>query len=381
MRKVDDGSSASMLIAHIIYRLDVGGMENGLVNLINNLAADRYRHVVICLTEATEFRSRIDRRDVEIIECNKPPGKHLPTYWRIFRELRRLRPDVVHTRNLGTIDISWVAWLAGCPERVHGEHGWSPDDPQGLSKKYRLLRRLCDPAISRYVAVSHDIQVWLTRVIGVPESKTQVVHNGVDVDRFKGSRSSGSKVVFGTLGRQEPIKGLTVLLAAIRDLLDEKPAWRDRIKVVMAGDGPSHDACVALRNEFALQETVEFPGNLDDAPSFFESLDFFVQPSLNEGISNTVLEAMASGLAVIATEVGGNPELIRDGHEGRLVPANDAGALKDAIREYIADENIRTECGRAARDRAVRRFSLEAMVSNYEQFYGDSNHGTNLASA
>jgi glycosyltransferase involved in cell wall biosynthesis len=211
-------------------------MENGLVNLINNLPADRYRHVIICLTMATEFRERIEKQDVEIIECHKPPGKHLPTYWRIYRELRRLRPDLVHTRNLGTIDFSWIAWLARCPRRIHGEHGWSPDDPRGRSRKYRLLRRLCDPVIERYVAVSSDIQHWLTDVIGVAESKTQVLHNGVDVNRFSVSRAEESKgespntaVSFGTLGRQEPIKGLDVFLAAVRDVLRSESGWRDRV--------------------------------------------------------------------------------------------------------------------------------------------------------
>ena len=363
-------------IAHIVYRLDFGGMENGLVNLINRLAADRYLHTIICLTEATEFRRRIERPDVEIVECRKPAGKHFPTYWRVFRELRRLRPDIVHTRNLGTIDMSWVAWLAMCPGRIHGEHGWSPDDPKGVSKKYRLLRRICDPAIGHYVAVSQDIKRWLIDVIGIAESKVELLHNGVDVMRFtaseakdSGGSSGANKLVFGTLGRQEPIKGLNVFLAAVRELLEQEPAWREDIQVMMVGDGPEQREYIALREKFGLQDVVDFPGTVSDVPGLLSSFDFFVQPSLNEGISNTVLEAMASGLPVIATNVGGNPELVRDDHEGKLVPANDSDALRVAIARYVADENLRRRHGHAARKRAKEEFSIDVMVQKYDTLY------------
>ena len=366
-------------IVHIVYRLDFGGMENGLVNLINRLAADRYLHTIICLTESTEFRRRIDRPDVDIVECQKPSGKHLPTYWRVFRELRRLRPDIVHTRNLGTIDLSWIARLARCPRRIHGEHGWSPDDPRGLSPKYRRLRRICDPVIERYVAVSDDICRWLTDVIGVAESKIRTLHNGVDLERFtscgvgdSAGNVSTDKVVFGTLGRQEPIKGLDVLLVAIRDLLEREPAWRERVQVVMAGDGPDHRHYMELRDAYELRGVVDFPGSVTDVPALLQKFDFFVQPSLNEGISNTVLEAMATGLPIIATEVGGNPELVRDGREGTLVPAGDADSLRAAIAEYLANHEMRRRHGWAARERAVNNFSIEVMISEYDRLYSDN---------
>ncbi|WP_405234333.1 TIGR03088 family PEP-CTERM/XrtA system glycosyltransferase [Lentisalinibacter salinarum] len=365
-------------IVHIIYRLDFGGMENGLVNLINGLPADRFRHAILCLTEATDFRQRIRSDNVEIIECRKPPGNHLPTYWRIFRELRRLRPDIVHTRNLGTLDLNWVALLAGCRHRIHGEHGWSPEDPRGLSRKNRLLRRLCNPAVGRYVAVSQDIARWLVDVIGIAASKVETIHNGVQIERFtppddcsgKAAEDTGNDgtLVFGTVGRQEPIKGLDVFLYALADLLEERAGYGQRIRVVMAGDGPDHQALRRLRNKLGLG-MVELPGATTDVPKLLRELDFFVQPSLNEGISNTVLEAMASGLATIATNVGGNPELIRDGEEGQLIRPNDRRALRDALARYLEDRDLRQRQGRAARRRAESEFSLAAMIDNYQNLY------------
>lgn len=364
-------------IVHIIYRLDFGGMENGLVNLINRLPAERFSHVILCLTHATDFKNRIRRGDVPIIECHKPAGKHPPTYWRVYRELRRLSPDIVHTRNLGTLDMAWLARLAGCPMRIHGEHGWSADDPTGASKKYRLLRRLCDPAVHRYVAVSRDIRNWLVDVIGIADAKVETLHNGVDMSRFHDDgkrdedRESG-RVVFGTLGRHEPIKGLEVFLAAVRDLLQERPEWRQRIRVIMAGDGPTHQKCEELRDGYGLQEIIELPGTVEDVPTLLGQFDFFVQPSLNEGISNTVLEAMASGLPVIATSVGGNPELVREDREGRLIPPNDSSALTAAILAYLDDPVLRQRHRQGGRERVRQFFSINKMTDNYERLYEQS---------
>ena len=363
--------SRKIRVVHIIYRLDVGGLENGLVNLLNRFLVDRFSHAIFCLSHATDFRQRIQREDVEIVEFHKPAGKHLPTYGRVFRELRRLRPDVVHTRNLGTLDMAWVAHLAGCAVRVHGEHGWSVEDPQGKSARYRLLRKACDPAVDKYVAVSEDIRRWLVNVVGVTDTKVSTIHNGVDLGRFTAPdrQEEHTPVVFGTVGRQEPIKGLEVFLAAVHDLLEENPERREGIRVIMAGDGPSHRDCIVLRDRYGLQETVELPGEVADVPRLMRQFSFFVQPSLNEGVSNTVLEAMASGLPVIATDVGGNPELVRHGREGRLIPANDSAALRKAIQRYLDDVVSRRRDGEAARARAEQRFSLETMVRNYEQFY------------
>ena len=126
--------SDAPLIVHIIFRLDVGGMENGLVNLINGMPANRYRHAIVCLKDYTDFRSRLQRADVALYALNKKDGKDLLLYYRVWRLLRTLRPDIVHTRNLGTIDMLFPAALAGVRSRVHGEHGWDMVDLHGENR-------------------------------------------------------------------------------------------------------------------------------------------------------------------------------------------------------------------------------------------------------
>ena len=174
------------LIAHVIHRLDFGGLENGLVNLVNRMPADRYRHAVLCLSGFNpEFRKRIRREDVEVLSLDKQPGKDPGTYLRMWRLLRRLRPEVVHTRNLGTVDMQWIAALAGVPHRVHGEHGWEASDPQGLSTRSLRIRRACRPVIDRYVPMSRDIARWLEEQVGVDPARIRQLYSGVDTERFR----------------------------------------------------------------------------------------------------------------------------------------------------------------------------------------------------
>ncbi|HHQ42191.1 MAG TPA: sugar transferase, partial [Chromatiales bacterium] len=135
------------LVAHVIYRLQTGGLENGLVNLINRLPRERFRHAVVCLTEATAFAARIEREDVRVHELRKREGNDPALLWRLWRLFREMRPAIVHSRNLAALEAQLPAALAGVPCRIHGEHGWDVHDPDGRSRRYRLVRRLYRPFV------------------------------------------------------------------------------------------------------------------------------------------------------------------------------------------------------------------------------------------
>ena len=368
------------LIAHILYRFDTGGLENGLVNLLNRLPAGAYRHAVVALTEVTDFRLRVQRDDVQFIALHKPPGQGFWLYPRVLALLRRLRPAIVHTRNLVALEMQIPAALAGVPVRIHGEHGRDVDDLDGSSRRHQWMRRIYRPFVQQYVSVSADLAQYLERRVGVSPSRISHICNGVDTDRFApppGGRLNIPGCPFddpglwlvGTVGRMQSVKGQTVLAQAFVQALQAVPELRDRVRLVLVGAGPLRAECEAILSAAGLRGLAWLPGERHDVPEVMRGLDCFVLPSLAEGISNTILEAMSSGLPVIATAVGGNPELVTAGRTGWLVPAGDAGAIARALVDAATDPARAAALGRAARAEVERRFSLSGMVDAYGALY------------
>lgn len=372
----------SPLIVHVIDRLVIGGMENGLVNLINHTTSERYQHAIICLRSYSEFRKRISRDDVRIYALNKRPGNHLGPYVQIWHLLRQLRPAIVHTRNLPTIDIVPVVAAAGVPWRVHGEHGRDLLEVRGDNRKYNFLRRAVSPLVHRYITVSRDIESWLCNGIGIPAHKIRQIYNGVDVGKFfgalggrqdlpAGATAPKNALVIGTVGRMEPVKDQLTLVRAFIRLCHSVPKHSRPLYLVLIGDGSLRESANALLSEAGLQDKAWLPGSREDVPDLLRAMDVFVLPSVNEGISNTIIEAMASGVPVVATQVGGNPELVVDGVTGTLVPAQDPEAMAQALRAYVVSAELRATQGKAGRSRVSTTFSLDSMIAGYLAIYDE----------
>lgn len=358
------------LLAHVLYRFAIGGLENGVVNLINHLPADRYRHAIICVTDHDhQFAQRLQRADVEIHELRKQPGLDLAVWWRLYRLLRQLRPALIHTRNLSALEALVPARLAGVPARLHSEHGRDANDVAGNNVRYQRLRRWLLPLAHRVVALSHELADYLRNKVGVAGSKIEVICNGVDCDRFTPATTprQNNSLRFVSVGRLQEVKDpLNVLraFAALTALRPELP-----LQLSLVGDGPLLAACEQFVREHHLQGKVELAGAASDVPQRLRQADVYLLGSRAEGISNTVLEAMASGLPVIATRVGGNGELIVDGETGFLVPAEQPEAMAAAMRRYADDRALLGRHGAAARTRAVAAFSLAGMMARYQKLY------------
>lgn len=371
-------ASSPPLICHVIYRLAVGGLENGVVNLINHLPGDRYRHAVICVTFATEFRDRIRRSGVEVHELRKRPGKDIAAYGRMWRLLRRLRPHIVHTRNLPALDMMVPARLAGVPRFVHSEHGLDMIEIDGRNAKYNGLRRASRLIVDHYITMSRDLNEWMRREIGVPAARIDTIYNGVDTTRFspqgdsfalpKRSSAPGT-VIIGTIGRLDPVKNQILLARATAHLLAHRPNLRARVRLAIVGDGTEREKIETVLRETGIRDVAWLPGFRDDTPALYRGFDVFVLPSRREGISNTLLEAMASGRPVIATRIGGNPEIVPDGVVGRLVEPEDVDALAQAILRYVEDADLARAHGAAGRAHVLRTFSLDAMMKSYDEVY------------
>lgn len=374
------GMCTAPLIAHVVYRFDIGGLENGVANLLNRMPVDRYRHVVIALTEYTDFRKRIMRDDIAYHALGKRPGKDPGVYWRLWALLRQLKPDIVHTRNLPTVDAQVVAASAGVPCRIHGEHGRDVIDIAGTRRKYIWLRRALNPFIHRYIPLSRDLEDWLRSTIRVQPAKITRIYNGVDNNRFRPSRSSRARlpvpglvdddsIVIGSVGRMAEVKDHLTLVRAFLRLLEEVPGARRRFRLVIIGDGPLRGVALELLRAANAENLAWLPGARDDVPTLMQGFDLFVLPSIAEGISNTILEAMATGLPVLATRVGGNAELVMHDKTGWLIAPGDPGVMARAI-ESVADDRERLRAfGRGARKRVETDFSLDDMVDRYLAVY------------
>lgn len=368
------------LVLHVVHRLALGGLENGLVNLINHMPEQRYRHAIMCLTDSTDFRRRLRRQDVPVIALAKREGQDFSVYTRLWRALRQLRPDIVHTRNLGTLDCLAVAALAGVRGRIHGEHGRDMYDLHGSRLKYKLLRKFVAPAVDRYVAVSKDLAGWLVQSVGISPERVTQIYNGVDTRRFHprvGRRHAlmpanfapeGAFVV-GTVGRMESVKDQLTLVNAFVQLAASGRCQHEQVRLVIVGDGPLRQTALELLRSAKMDHLAWLPGERSDIPEVMQTLDLFVLPSLGEGTSNTILEAMATGLPVVATRVGGNLELVTEGETGLLVPPGDPDRMARAIESYVIARDNTSRHGRVARRRTEEQFAIEAMVSRYLDVY------------
>lgn len=367
-------------IVHIVHRFDTGGMENGMVNLFNTLPPDRYRHTVVALTDYTDFRHRITAQRVEFHALHRPPGNSLAWTVQLRKLLRTLKPDLVHTRNLAALEAQFVAAAAGIRDTVHSEHGRDVFDLYGHNWKYNLLRRAARPFVSHYIAVSEDLETWLRLAIRVAPRKLHQIYSGVDHIKFcprPGARptilpagfADADSVVFGSVGRMAEIKDYPTLTRAFIELVKTQPERAARARLAIVGEGPSRAVCQGLLNDAGLQHLAWLPGERHDIALVMQAFDVFVLPSKSEGISNTILEAMASGLPVIATAVGGNPELVEAGVNGKLVKSGEPGDMAHALLGYLDTPALIEAHAEQARRHAEKRFSIPVMAEAYATVY------------
>lgn len=366
------------LIVHVIHRLGIGGLENGLINLINNMPEDRYRHAIICLQGYNDFSKRIRRDNVHIYDVAKRDGHDFGAYLRLFRLFRQLHPAIVHTRNLSALESQLVAALAGVRARVHGEHGRDTNDLYGRNRKYNFLRRMIRPFVSHYITVSRDLQGWLISTIGVAPERVSQICNGVDNIRFHPAAQptpvhapenffAADSIVIGSVGRMAAVKDYPTLTRAFLRVLELTPHLREKLRLLIIGDGESRADCLALLKRH--EQLAWLPGERSDIPELLAAMDIFALPSLGEGIANTILEAMSTALPVVATNVGGNPELVQEGVTGMLVPASDVEAMAQALRYYVENAPLRRQHGNQARAIVDQRYGLDAMVRGYLSVY------------
>jgi glycosyltransferase involved in cell wall biosynthesis len=365
-------------VAHIIASLGIGGAERHLVNLLNALECD-FRAVVFLgdKTPGPSFHADLDplieQRFLRIRRRSAPLG-----VLRLAALLREIRVDVVHTHmfesNLyGTV----AARLAGVPVVVTTEHGENPWKG-GLARWAE--RRVISPLADRRYCVSRRILELRRNVDGVPAGILRLINNGTVLPCLKKPQTKNAVPVIGTVGRFVPAKDYGRLLDAIAEL-------RDRGRVLqccLIGDGPEGDNLRGKVKSLQLDEIVQLPGFVNDVGRWYRSFDLYVSSSVREGLPLALLEAMAHGLPVVATDVGASAETVGHGIGGLVVRPGDTAALADALDKMLQSPELRAELGRNARTRIEDKYSARAVAEvhwhEYEQLLG-SKHSARSKSA
>lgn len=376
-RGVPETAALPPLVVHLLYRFDFGGMERLVSECVNRIPAGRYRHAIICLEGYTDFSRSISASGVVIHSLDKAPGIGLGSHLQVYRLLRELRPTVLHTYNVAGIEYALAGALARVPVRVHAEHGRHAGDIAGTNRRHNQLRRAMRPFIDMFVTVSRDLNEWLADVIAVPASKNRMIMNGVDTERYRPPpvpasqpAMEGGLFVIGVVCRVTEIKnphGLIDAFLRLRQLCDARDAGRLRLNIV--GEGDQLPSVRQRVQDQGLADVITVTGARSDVAEIMHGLSLFVLPSLSEGTPVALLEAMASGLPVVATPVGGVPDLVLDGVTGTLVPVRDAEALAQAMLAYVRDPQGAREQGARGRERVQQHFSIQAMVGNYIDVY------------
>ncbi len=360
-------------VMQVVLSLNPGGTERLVIELARQ-AATVTRSVVCCLDEPGAWASELHADGIEVVSLHRQPGFHPSVGVRIAELASERGLNVLHCHQYSSFIYGRIAALRHPPLRiVYTEHGRLSDAPPSAK------RRLVNPILSLFpgsiVAVSRDLRDYLVES-GFPRRRVGVLFNGIQPGRPADATARGlvrqslgldtTKFTVGTVARLNPVKDLGLLLEAFGSLFRCHP----EVALVIVGDGPDRRTLERNAQDLGCAAGVHFIGHRDDARQLLPALDVYVNCSITEGMSVTILEAMAAGLPVVATRVGGNPELVEDGVTGVLVPERSAAGLADGLRRLLASPREREGMGAAGRARLVAEFSLDRMVRQYFDAYG-----------
>lgn len=366
------------LVVHVVQRLDASETDVALADLLRHMPPGRYRHAVVCLTDGPAALPR--NRDVEVIRLGKREGKDLGHYLRMFRALRALHPDLVHTRNLCGLEGQLVAALAGVKLRVHGEHACEAAACPAAPLRYRVLRRLLRPLIGHFIAPSSNLAHWLVESVGAQPAQVSRIANGVDSVQFHPRLAPPAAIgpagfmteqafVIGSCGPLDARGNHTVLVEAFLRLLAGANAGHHRLRLLIPGEGPLRDDCLAMLRRAGRAHLAWLPGVRTDLARLMRLMDVYVDPAPAHSRGSAILQAMATGLPVLACDAGGNAELVSDGFNGMLLARADAAAIASALGEYLRQPALAERHGARGRAGVIANHSLPAMAQGYLAVY------------
>jgi sugar transferase (PEP-CTERM/EpsH1 system associated) len=384
-KKVD---GSRLRILHVLDRLAMGGTELVVLKLVNGLNKQTFEHRLVALRGMDPaFRGMEIPGGAFLIEGKHDDGFNFFVL-RLARIMRAYRPHIVHSRNWGAIEAIPAARLAGVPVAIHSEHGYELDMLDGLPKRRRIFRRTAYGMADAVFTVTRELRDYHAQQAWISNERIRVIYNGVDTQRFRPRHQERNSLqrkfglpekrfIVGTVGRTVTIKDHPTLLRAVALMVQNGIDAH----ALFVGSGPELQRNQQFaQDSVALAGRVTFISSYDEVPDLLNTMDAFVLTSISEGMSNTLLEAMATGLAVLATNVGGNPEVIVEDHSGWLFQPRDAQGLASRLALLASREDLRRLSGAAARERILEHFSLARMLNSYSHLYLElaARHGIKL---
>lgn len=358
-------------LAYVVHSLNPGGTERLVVDMGLALARE-FTLIVVCLDEKGLWARQLEDHGIPVYCMNRRPGLDMNIPWRLARIFHKHKIRIIHAHQCTPWFYSALSRILYTPSiLLMQEHGRF--FPEFKSNKRILVNKLIiAPLTYRFVAVSEDIKSRLSLYEGINHSKIEVVYNGVMakplmpkalIRRELGFRDDDFLV--GSVGRLDRIKNIPLLLKSIGKAIKTAPNLRG----VIIGDGQQYDEINKMIADMELGEIVKLVGFRNNAASLINGFDLFILPSFSEGISLALLEAMAMGIPVIATDVGGNPEVVINGQTGWMVPSNNEHVLANTILEALANPERRQQFGLAAKERFYQGFAFERMLGKYQELY------------
>jgi L-malate glycosyltransferase len=353
--------------------LDKRGAEKIILKLALGLDPDRYLVKVVCLRSRTPFVDEFRARGVEVILLGMERYFQFRPLWRLYTLLRREKPDLVHTHlyrdAVYARPLARLAGVRGVVSTLHNSYVWR-------SRPQLILDRLTSIFADRIAAVSDAVKKFAIEHEHIPAGKLVTVHNGIETGLFQlppeereaARRELGlnpDELAVGTMGELAEQKNHRCLLDAVPAVLKRRPQTR----FLIAGDGELKEKLLARRDELGLGDRVRFLGYREDVPRLLSAFDIFVLPSLWEGLPVALIEAMAAGVPIVATDVDGNIEVFGHGEAGLAVPPGDPERLAEGLLELAGDPDRRKRLGETGRRRARELFDVRVMIRRYGELY------------
>ncbi len=362
-------------ILHIYQNSKIGGVQQQLLSLLKAYSRERFNPIFCCLGPKEEIGKEIEGTGIEFIPLNKlrynrfSPGIVLELY----RLMKKKQIHVVRThRYRSNLYGRLAAFLAGVPVIIASVHDNYRTDKRPMR---RIMNRILSKITDKIVAVSEDVKEDIIRYDRIDPSKIEVIPNGIDVERFNPEKNTTDirkefsleedDIVIGFIGRIVPAKGLEYLLDALPYLKGEFKS----IKLLIVGEGSLVEELKERAKKNNIFDNILFTGKRRDIPEILASINIFVMPSIAEGLPNALLEAMAMGKPIVTTEVGGIPEIVKNGFNGLLVPPRDTVSLSKAIKELISNDRLAAKLGQAARDLVHDNLSIKAIAQKWQSLY------------